>query len=118
MGKSDEYIEYDAYMRYLKKVTVEQADQRKMKDAVLSQTAERTELHMALVLLKRLSAAAAIVIICALGMAGFALASSSGSKGDDGSLWCRARVEGGDSKGGLKLYEAYEHSKHIRDRFL
>ena len=23
MGKSDEYIEYDAYMRYLKKVTVE-----------------------------------------------------------------------------------------------
>ena len=26
MGKSDEYIEYDAYMRYLKKVTVEQAE--------------------------------------------------------------------------------------------
>ena len=55
MGKSDEYIEYDAYMRYLKKVTGEQTDQQKMKDAVLSQTAERTELHMALVLLKRLS---------------------------------------------------------------
>lgn len=118
MGKSDEYIEYDAYMRYLKKVTVEQADQQKMKGAVLFKTAERTELHMALVLLKRLSAAAAIVIICALGMAGFALASSSGTKGDEDNLWSRSRVEDGASKGGMKLYEAYEHSKHIREKFL
>lgn len=118
MGKSDEYIEYDAYMRYLKKVTVEQTDQQKMKDSVLSQTAERTDLHMALVLLKRLSAAAAIVIICALGMAGFALASSSGTKGDEDNLWSRSRVEDGASKGGMKLYEAYEHSKHIREKFL
>lgn len=118
MGKSDEYIEYAAYMRYLKKVTVEQADQQKMKDAVLSQTAERTELHTAFILLKRLSAAAVIVIICALGMAGFALASSSGAKGDEDNLWSHSRVEDGASKGGMKLYEAYEHSKHIREKFL
>ena len=118
MGKSDEYIEYEAYMRYLKKVTGEQADQQKMKETVLSQTVERTELHTALILLKRLSAAAAIVIICALGMAGFALASSSGTRGDEDNLWCRARIEGRDSKGGMKLYEAYEHSKHIREKFL
>lgn len=118
MGKSDEYIEYDAYMRYLKKVTGEQADQQKMKEAVLSQTAERTELQTAFILIKRLSAAAAIVIICALGMAGFALASSSGTRGEEDNLWCRARIEGRDSKGGMKLYEAYEHSKHIREKFL
>ena len=127
MGKSDEYIDFKAYMRYLGKVTGEPADPDRLKKAVLARTEERTELQTALSLLKSLSVAAAIVLVCALGAAGLGYASAAGGdkagRGKAGEnetgeeLWSRARVEDRGPRGALRLYDAYEHSKEIREKF-
>ena len=122
MGKSDEYIDFKAYMRYLGKVTGEPADPDRLRNAVLARAEERTELQTALSLLKSLSVAAAIVLVCALGAAGLGYASAAGGDkaGRDKAgeeLWSRARVEDRGPRGSLRLYEAYEHSKEIREKF-
>ena len=122
MGKSDEYIDFKAYMRYLGKVTGEPADPDRLRNAVLARAVERTELQTALSLLKSLSVAAAIVLVCALGAAGLGYASAAGGDkaGRDKAgeeLWSRARVEDRGPRGVLRLYEAYEHSKEIREKF-
>ena len=122
MGKSDEYIDFKAYMRYLGKVTGEPADPDRLRNAVLARAEERTELQTALSLLKSLSVAAAIVLVCALGAAGLGYASAAGGDkvGRDKAgeeLWSRARVEDRGPRGVLRLYDAYEHSKVIREKF-
>ena len=122
MGKSDEYIDFKAYMRYLGKVTGELADPDRLRNAVLARAEERTELQTALSLLKSLSVAAAIVLVCALGVAGLGYASAAGGDkaGRDKAgeeLWSRARVEDRGPRGVLRLYDAYEHSKEIREKF-
>ena len=117
MGKSDEYIEFAAYLRYLKKVTGGPADEREFKEKIFSRTVEKTELQTALGLVRRLAAAAVVVVLCAIGVAGLALISSSGKQRDNVSIWEKSRVENNDSKSGLKLYDAYEHSKRIREKF-
>jgi hypothetical protein len=122
MGKSDEYIDFKAYMRYLGKVTGEPADPDRLRNAVLARAEERTELQTALSLLKSLSVAAAIVLVCALGAVGLGYASDAGGDkaGRDKAgeeLWSRARVEDRGPRGALRLYDAYEHSKEIREKF-
>lgn len=122
MGKSDEYIDFKAYMRYLAKVTGEPADPDRLRNAVLARAEERTELQTALSLLKSLSVAAAIVLVCALGAAGLGYASAAGGDkaGRDKAgeeLWSRARVEDRGPRGALRLYDAYEHSKEIMEKF-
>lgn len=122
MGKSDEYIDFKAYMRYLGKVTGEPADPDRLRNAVLARAEERTELQTALSLLKSLSVAAAIVLVCALGAAGLGYASAAGGDkaGRDKAgeeLWSRARVEDRGPRGVVRLYDAYEHSKEIREKF-
>jgi hypothetical protein len=122
MGKSDEYIDFKAYMRYLGKVTGEPADPDRLRNAVLARAEERTELQTALSLLKSLSVAAAIVLVCALGAAGLGYASAAGGDkaGRDKAgeeLWSRARVEDRGPRGAVRLYDAYEHSKEIREKF-
>lgn len=122
MGKSDEYIDFKAYMRYLGKVTGEPADPDRLRNAVLARAEERTEMQTALSLLKSLSVAAAIVLVCALGAAGLGYASAAGGDkaGRDKAgeeLWSRARVEDRGPRGVLRLYDAYEHSKEIREKF-
>ena len=122
MGKSDEYIDFKAYMRYLGKATGGPADPDRLRNAVLARAEERTELQTALSLLKSLSVAAAIVLVCALGAAGLGYASAAGGDkaGRDKAgeeLWSRARVEDRGPRGVLRLYDAYEHSKEIREKF-
>ena len=127
MGRSDEYIDFKAYMRYLGKVTGEPADPDRLRNAVLARAEERTELQTALSLLKSLSVAAAIVLVCALGTAGLGYVSAAGGDkaGRDKAgeneageeLWSRARVEDRGPRGVLRLYDAYEHSKEIREKF-
>lgn len=127
MGKSDEYIDFKAYMRYLGRVTGEPADPDRLRNAVLARAEERTELQTALSLLKSLSVATAIVLVCALGAAGLGYASAAGGDkaGRDKArenkageeLWSRARVEDRGPRGVVRLYDAYEHSKEIREKF-
>ena len=117
MGKSDEYIDFKAYMRYLGKVTGEPADPDRLRNAVLARAEERTELQTALSLLKSLNIAAAIVLVCALGAAGLGYASAAGENEAGEELWSRARVEDRGPRGVLRLYDAYEHSKEIREKF-
>ena len=122
MGKSDEYIDFKAYMRYLGRVTGEPADPDRLRNAVLARAEARTALQPALSLLKSLSVAAAIVLVCALGAAGLGYASAAGGDkaGRDKAgeeLWSRARVEDRGPRGALRLYDAYEHSKEIWEKF-
>lgn len=116
MGKSDEYIEYEAYVRYLKKVTGQPSDPDRLKRAVLDRTVEKTELQTVLALLKSL-AAAAIVSVCVLAVAGFGLLSGSDDAEQDGNLWVKSREEDESDKGTMKLYNAYEYSKKLREKF-
>lgn len=117
MGKSDEYIEYEAYVRYLKKVTGQPSDPDRLKRAVLDRSVEKTEMQTALALIKSLAAAAAIVVGCALAAAGFGLLSGSDDAEQDGNLWVRSREEDESDKGTMKLYNAYEYSKKLREKF-
>ena len=116
MGKSDEYIEYEAYIRYLKKVTGQPLDPYRLKRAVLDRSVEKTEMQTALALLKGL-VAAAIVLLFALGAADFGLLSGSDDAEQDGNLWVRSREDDESDKGTMKLYNAYEYSKKLREKF-
>ena len=66
MGKSDDYIDFKAYIRYLRRVTGEPADPEALRKTILSKTAETTEMQTAYVILKRLVAAAALLLTFSL----------------------------------------------------
>ncbi len=69
MGKSDDYIDFKAYIGYLGKVTGRPADAHSIRESVLSKAAGRTEMQTAHLLLKRLS-----VIVVAIVLAAFCVA--------------------------------------------
>lgn len=66
MEKSDDYIDFKAYIRYLRRVTGEPADPEALRKTILSKTAETTEMQTAYVILKRLVAAAALLLTFSL----------------------------------------------------
>lgn len=66
MEKSDDYIDFKAYIRYLRRVTGEPADPEALRKKILSKTAETTEMQTAYVILKRLVAAAALLLTFSL----------------------------------------------------
>jgi hypothetical protein len=66
MEKSDDYIDFKAYIRYLRRVTGEPGDPEALRKAILSKTAETTEMQTAYVILKRLVAAAALLLTFSL----------------------------------------------------
>ena len=66
MEKSDDYIDFKAYTRYLRRVTGEPADPAALRKAILSKTAETTEMQTAYVILKRLVVAAALLLTFSL----------------------------------------------------
>lgn len=66
MEKSDDYIDFKAYTRYLRRVTGEPADPEALRKTILSKTAETTEMQTAYVILKRLVAAAALLLTFSL----------------------------------------------------
>lgn len=113
MGKSDEYIAYDAYVGYLRKVTGAPSDPDSLRESILIRSVENSELQTALIILKRLAVAVCIVLICALCAGGVGLFSSSPV--EDGNLWNEARIEGRGTMGAMRLYEAYEHSMKNRE---
>jgi hypothetical protein len=62
MEKSDDYIDFKAYTRYLRKVTGEPTDPQALRKAILARTAETNELQTIYVIVKRLAIAAALVL--------------------------------------------------------
>lgn len=66
MEKSDDYIDFKAYIRYLRRVTGEPADPEALRKKILSKTAETTEMQTAYIILKRLLAAAALLVTFSL----------------------------------------------------
>ena len=66
MEKSDDYIDFKAYTRYLRRVTGEPGDPAALRKTILSTTAETTEMQTAYVLVKRLVAAAALLLTFSL----------------------------------------------------
>lgn len=66
MEKSDDYIDFKAYTRYLRRVTGEPGDPEALRKTILSKTAETTEMQTAYVILKRLVAAAALLLTFSL----------------------------------------------------
>ena len=66
MEKSDDYIDFKAYTRYLRKVTGEPTHPQALRKAILARTAEATELQTIYVIVKRLAIAAALVLASAM----------------------------------------------------
>lgn len=115
MEKSDDYIDYKAYARYLRKVTGAQADLDRIKDSVLRQTEEKTEMQTAYQLLKGVCIAAASVVIVAAvaalaGLAGYEEMPEAGM-----DLWSESRVPHGKKDKAVRLYEAYLFSNGINE---
>lgn len=63
MEKSDEYIDYAAYVRFLAKVTGEHYGASALKKSVLEKAVEKSEMQTLWVIIKKVAFAAAIVII-------------------------------------------------------
>lgn len=118
MGKSDEYIDYKAYVRYLRKVTGEQADMDKIEARVLACAAEHTEMQTAYALLWKTGVAAAVVVLVAF------FASLSGMflheplVDECPGYWEAARLESGERQGMSRLYEAYMFSESVRNKLI
>ena len=110
MAQSDKYIDYEAYVGYLRKVTGSPSDPDRLKDAVFSRTEENTELQTALVILKRLVMAASILLIRALCVGGFGYFTSEDGSDGESDLWRSSRIESSRPEGAMRLYEAYENS--------
>ena len=68
MEKSDEYIDYSAYVRFLVKVTGEHPDASALERIVLKNAVERSEMQTLWIILKKLAFASAAVTICLLGV--------------------------------------------------
>lgn len=67
MEKSDEYIDYAAYVRFLAKVTGEHPDASALEKGILKNTVERSEMQTLWIILKKLVIATAVVAVCLLG---------------------------------------------------
>ena len=115
MEKSTGNIEFDAYVGYLKKVTEEPADLKKLGKTVLKIAVENTEMQNALALLKRLAIAAMIVLMCAICMALSGMISYGLDGEESENIWYRARMKDNKADGAVRLYNAYGHSKEIHD---
>ena len=68
MERSDEYIEYAAYVRFLVKVTGEHPDTSALEKEVLGNTVESSEMQTLWIILKKLALASAVVTIGMLGV--------------------------------------------------
>lgn len=68
MEKSDEYIDYSAYVRFLVKVTGEHPDASVLERSVLENAVEKSEMQTLWIILKKLAFASAVVTICLLGV--------------------------------------------------
>lgn len=66
MEKSDEYIDYLAYVRFLVKVTGEHPDASALERIVLKNAVEKSEMQTLWIILKKLALASAVVTICLL----------------------------------------------------
>ena len=66
MEKSDEYIDYSAYVRFLVKVTGEHPDASALERSVLENAVEKSEMQRLWIILKKLAFASAVVTICLL----------------------------------------------------
>ena len=64
MERSDKIIEYAAYVRYLRKVTFRPSDVEQVCGRVISRASATSEMHMALVLLRRLAAQCFLCLHC------------------------------------------------------
>ena len=117
MARSDDYIDFKAYIGYLRKVTGAPADPDALKKAILAKSEEPTEMQVALLILKRITVAAAAVLVIFFfsALCGY-LADRDVCNEED--LWADARVDGTGRTPVTRLYEAYGHSSEIREKFL
>lgn len=116
MGKSDDYIDFKAYTRYLRKVTGEPADPEALRQAILDNAVDHTEMQTAYVLLKRLAVVASAIVAFAFCTALYAYFNSSGAAAEEEVLWMDARADNHGRSVASRLYEAYRHSSEIWDK--
>lgn len=69
MEKSDEYIDYAAYVRFLAKVTKRNPYASYLKNKVLENAVEKSELQTLWIIIKKLVLIASVVVACLLGIA-------------------------------------------------
>ena len=116
MEKLDDYIDFKAYTRYLKKVTGEPADPEALKKNILAKTIERTEMQTAYIILSKLAIAACVILIFAFCSALYGYFSLEKDYEED-DLWTQARVDDWRRFPGERLYDAYRNSNEIKNKF-
>lgn len=114
MVRSDKIIEYAAYVRYLRKVTFRPSDVEQVCGRVISRASATSEMHMALVLLRRLAAIVLAVVVIAVSAVVMVSVSRGRETAPEGNVWEDSRVVEEGDKGRLRIYEAYEHSSSLR----
>lgn len=117
MARSDDYIDFKAYIGYLRKVTGGPADPDVLKKAILAKSVEPTEMQVALLILKRVTVAAAAVLVIFFFSALYGYL-ADGDVCNEEELWTDARVDDRERTPVTRLYEAYRHSSEIREKFL
>ena len=66
MGRSDEYIDYKAYVGYLRRMTCKPADPDALRKNIVSYAAGRSEMQTAYALLRALSVVVSVILLAAL----------------------------------------------------
>lgn len=68
MGKSDEYIEYEAYTRYLVKVTSTPYEPDQVEDSVFRDAVDKSELRIVYDIIARIVIVVTVVVIVCAGI--------------------------------------------------
>lgn len=118
MGKSDEYIEYEAYTRYLKKVT----SQPYGSEQIISKAQEviygKTELRAIYDISVRIAVIVVAVLALSAGVIAYSYFFTNENVAENPeNVWMESRLEKASEKR-FRLYEAYRNSNTIRDLLL
>ena len=117
MEKSGKFIEYKAYVRYLRSVTGGSADPDHVRADVMARTVGGTEIRMVWMIMKKIifvSFAVAATALCAAALSYFTFVHEASPQ--DGP-WAEAREDAVAHEGRLRLYDAYERSSSLRNVF-
>lgn len=118
MEKSSKVIEYEAYVRYLRKVTGRCQGMDNIRDDVMRKTVSGTELQTLWASVRRAGAVAVILLSFGL-TAGVAVYFSGGDESaDEVSVWKESRKGRDEHKSHFRLYEAYKHTASLRNEFI
>ena len=115
MEKSGKVIVYEAYVRYLRKVTGRPAGAGRIRADVRARTVDGTEIRMVWVIMKKILYVSSVVFLLAVCAAALNCLSVRSDPCPEEEIWTESRDDPAAHEGRLRLYDAYEHSSMLRN---